>query len=180
MDGKKVVALSTLRQISVVGVVLSMGSPRLAFLHLMAHAFVKSYLFVVLGHVLHSRKGGQDYRSLAYTKFRLSRSLHTSLSLMALVALPFLTIFYSKETLLIGLSLRGSIAALCLVLSLGARATVLYSLRIASFLFLEEGSSFTLVLKDFKVRLILLAIGVGSSCIGLDLLNFSSQFQLSV
>ena len=75
IDGKKVIALSTLSQISIVGIVLSLGLPSLALFHLLTHAFVKSYLFVSLGLVLHSSNGAQDFRSLGVGRSPV-RTLH--------------------------------------------------------------------------------------------------------
>ena len=54
---KKIVALSTLRQLGIMVMGVGLGSPLLAFFHLVAHAFFKALLFVGVGK-LHPR-GGQ-------------------------------------------------------------------------------------------------------------------------
>lgn len=131
IDGKKVVALSTLSQISIVGALLSMGIPRMAFFHLVAHAYVKSYLFISLGFVLHSSSSAQDFRSLSSIRRGYFSSLHIGVSLMALRSLPFLTIYFSKEVLVLRSIQAGLASVSSLVLIMGSGFTLLYSLRLA-------------------------------------------------
>lgn len=174
IDGKKVVALSTLSQISIVGIILSLGLPSLAFFHLLTHAFVKSYLFVSLGQVLHRRRGAQDYRRISLPISRPVRSLHIRCSLAALMALPFLSIFFSKESLVLFSALSGSSAALALGLVIGSLGTVLYCLRMSHWLFSYDRSPMGLNLKDTNVTVVLLIRFRGSRILGYQLLNFSS------
>jgi len=49
MDLKKIVALSTLRQIRFIIVRLSRGAIRVSFFHLITHALFKSCLFIGVG-----------------------------------------------------------------------------------------------------------------------------------
>jgi NADH:ubiquinone oxidoreductase subunit 5 (subunit L)/multisubunit Na+/H+ antiporter MnhA subunit len=61
-DFKKVIALSTLRQLAFMGIVLSLGLPLLAFYHLITHAIFKSCLFMGAGSLLHLAQSNQDIR----------------------------------------------------------------------------------------------------------------------
>lgn len=54
VDIKKVVALSTLRQLGVIIFSLRLGYYSLAYFHLVCHALFKALLFVRVGCVIHS------------------------------------------------------------------------------------------------------------------------------
>lgn len=60
IDMKKVVALSTLRQVSLIIIVLRVGAPFLSFFHLVTHAMFKSSLFMCVGFIIHM--GGRKAR----------------------------------------------------------------------------------------------------------------------
>lgn len=62
-DIKKVIALSTLRQLGVIFITLGINEPNLAFFHLNTHAMFKALLFVAAGRVIHIM-GTQDLRLL--------------------------------------------------------------------------------------------------------------------
>lgn len=54
LDMKKIVALSTLRQLGVIMFSLRLGYCSLAFFHLLSHALFKALLFVGVGCVIHN------------------------------------------------------------------------------------------------------------------------------
>lgn len=64
VDGKKIVALSTLRQLRMMMFALSIGLPEIAFFHLVSHAMFKALLFLCVGVVIHENRGFQDVRFL--------------------------------------------------------------------------------------------------------------------
>lgn len=64
MDLKKIVALSTLRQLGVIIVSVSIGASEIALFHLVRHAFFKALLFVCSGILIHRSRGSQDTRSI--------------------------------------------------------------------------------------------------------------------
>lgn len=66
IDFKKVVALSTLSQLSIIIFCLSIGLPVIAFFHLVSHAIFKALLFLCVGVVIHENKSFQDIRSLGH------------------------------------------------------------------------------------------------------------------
>lgn len=66
VDFKKVVALSTLRQLRIIMFSLSIGLPIVAFFHLVSHAIFKALLFLCVGVVIHENKRFQDVRSLGH------------------------------------------------------------------------------------------------------------------
>lgn len=63
IDIKKIVALSTLSQLAVIAVALSLALKGLAFFHLITHAMFKALLFLCVGVGIHSVYGSQDFRS---------------------------------------------------------------------------------------------------------------------
>lgn len=65
-DFKKIVALSTLRQLRIIMFSLSIGLPAVAFFHLVSHAMFKALLFLCVGVVIHENKRFQDVRSLGH------------------------------------------------------------------------------------------------------------------
>ena len=62
VDLKKVVALRTLRQLGFIILRLRIGFVKIAFFHLIIHAFFKSCLFICIGYVIHRTEGNQDFR----------------------------------------------------------------------------------------------------------------------
>jgi len=51
-DIKKIVALSTLSQLGIIEVGVGLGMPKLAFFHLLGHAYFKALLFVGAGNMI--------------------------------------------------------------------------------------------------------------------------------
>lgn len=104
-DIKKVVALSTLRQLGVIMSALGLGFPALAFFHLLTHALFKALLFVCVGSLIHIHIHSQDLRFIGNLCGQLPLTICCiNIANMALCGLPFLSGFYSKD-LLIELSL---------------------------------------------------------------------------
>lgn len=97
-DLKKVVALSTLRQLGIIVVTLSVGLSILAFIHLLIHAVFKALLFICSGKIIHNIIGNQDLRAIGRLVWNLpvTRSV-INLSRFALCGVPFLSGFYSKD-----------------------------------------------------------------------------------
>jgi NADH:ubiquinone oxidoreductase subunit 5 (subunit L)/multisubunit Na+/H+ antiporter MnhA subunit len=62
-DVKKVVALSTLSQLGVIILAISVGSIGACFFHLVSHALFKALIFLCVGAIIHYR-GIQDLRYL--------------------------------------------------------------------------------------------------------------------
>nr|VFU78689.1 NADH dehydrogenase subunit 5 [Proasellus jaloniacus] len=130
-DLKKIVALSTLSQLGVMVMTLSLGLPQLALFHLMTHATFKALLFMCSGKIIHTMGDTQDIRSMGNLTNSLPlTSAFFNLSNLALCGFPFLAGFYSKD-LLVEVVLMGdmNIMTLCLV-SLMVGLSSAYSLRL--------------------------------------------------
>lgn len=132
-DLKKIIALSTLRQLGVMIASLGLGLPTLAFFHLVTHALFKALLFVCAGTLIHIHHHSQDLRTVGNLAHQipLTTTILTAAN-AALCGLPFIAGFYSKD-LIIEISLFNSSSLPILVLFLLATAmTAGYSIRIMS------------------------------------------------
>merc|ERR1712071_117456 len=97
-DIKKIIALSTLRQLAVIIFSISLGLYSLAFFHLVIHALFKALLFLCAGVLIHGVGGTQDIRICGglVQSFPLI-GVCINLANLSLCGLPFLSGFYSKE-----------------------------------------------------------------------------------
>jgi NADH:ubiquinone oxidoreductase subunit 5 (subunit L)/multisubunit Na+/H+ antiporter MnhA subunit len=101
-DGKKVVALSTLRQLGLIFVSLSIGRVSICLIHILIHALAKANLFLIVGTLLHRRFSQQDTRFLSSGSLNLFSLVRLRISLFRLVGLTFTAGFFSKEQILLG------------------------------------------------------------------------------
>ena len=100
-DLKKIIALSTLRQLGVIIRILRLGWRTLAFFHLLTHALFKALLFICAGSVIHRSKDRQDIRSIGgLISFMPLRVVCLNLANLSLCGFPFLAGFYSKDLIL--------------------------------------------------------------------------------
>lgn len=98
VDLKKVVALSTLRQLGIIVRTLAIGLSEIAFIHLLTHAMFKALLFIGRGKIIHRVIDRQDVRSIGGLFNNLPfRGIVINLSNYALCGIPFLAGFYSKD-----------------------------------------------------------------------------------
>lgn len=138
-DLKKIVALSTLSQLGVIVLRLSLNIPSLAFFHLIVHAFFKALLFIATGRVIHNSNDYQDFRRNGGVSLGMPFSQAIIiLTKIRLCGLPFFSAFYSKEWVLERLS-RGGLVGLRVYIRIwiGVLFTGLYSLR---FIFYIRGA----------------------------------------
>ncbi|MEW6414616.1 MAG: NADH-quinone oxidoreductase subunit L [Pseudomonadota bacterium] len=100
-DIKRVVAYSTLSQLGYMTVALGASAYSVAVFHLMTHAFFKALLFLAAGSVIIAMHHNQDIRSMGGLKKYMPITWITSLiGSLALIGTPFLSGFYSKETII--------------------------------------------------------------------------------
>jgi NADH:ubiquinone oxidoreductase subunit 5 (subunit L)/multisubunit Na+/H+ antiporter MnhA subunit len=100
-DGKKIVALSTLRQLGLIFMSLSAGAPFVCLFHLLMHALAKANLFLIVGNLLHLRFSQQDSRQLSAGSEEFSRSLAILISILSLSGVAFSSGFLSKDLILL-------------------------------------------------------------------------------
>nr|AQP27557.1 NADH dehydrogenase subunit 5 [Hospitalitermes sp. C TB-2017] len=133
-DLKSIIALSTLSQLGLMIMTISMGLSGLAFFHLLTHALFSALLFMCAGGVIHSMGDSQDIRFMGGLSVYMP---FTSSSLMvsnfALCGMPFLAGFYSSDFILemFSMSYVNMFGFFLLFMSTGL--TVCYSFRLFYF-----------------------------------------------
>src|SRR5580704_15482794 len=137
-DLKRIIAFSTISQLGYMMMAIGLSQYNVALMHTVNHAFFKALLFLGAGAVIHSFADQQDVRRMGglikFLPFTYSVMLVGTLSL---IAIPFLTAFYSKD-LIIELafarySFSGSFAFI--LGSITAGLTAFYSFRLLSLVF---------------------------------------------
>nr|ALR69359.1 NADH dehydrogenase subunit 5 [Bemisia tabaci] len=99
MDMKKLVALSTLSQISIMFISISTNLYSLAFFHMIMHATFKALIFLSSSTLI-SVNNTQDLRKMATSVNLMVTNLSFNLASAILCALPFVSSFYSKEIIM--------------------------------------------------------------------------------
>nr|QVL28808.1 NADH dehydrogenase subunit 5 [Parhelophilus kurentzovi] len=130
-DLKKIIALSTLSQLGLMMMILSMGYEKLAFFHLLTHALFKALLFMCAGAIIHNMNNSQDLRLMGGLSLYMPlTSSCFNVANLALCGMPFLAGFYSKDLILeiVSLSMMNMFIYFLFFFSTGL--TVCYSLRL--------------------------------------------------
>ena len=100
-DIKRVIAYSTLSQLGYMTVALGVSAYSAAVFHLMTHAFFKALLFLGAGSVIMGMHHDQDMRNMGGLWKYMPLTWITSLiGSLALIGVPFLSGFYSKDSII--------------------------------------------------------------------------------
>ena len=131
-DIKRVVAYSTLSQLGYMTVALGASAYSVAIFHLVTHAFFKALLFLAAGSVIIGMHHEQDIRRMGGLWRHMPITYAVSLlGSLALIGMPFLSGFYSKDMIIeaVKFSSQGPAAIVYPMLLLGVFVTALYSFR---------------------------------------------------
>ena len=80
---------------------IGVGSYNVSLFHLFNHAFFKALLFLSAGSIIHSISEEQDIRRMGSILVQLPVTyISTLIGSLALMGLPFLTGFYSKDAII--------------------------------------------------------------------------------
>jgi len=130
-DVKKIIALSTLRQLGLMMSSLGLGCRSLAFAHLNIHATIKAILFITVGTIIHVSFGSQEVRAVSCLihscPFLVIFLLIGGFSMFGLV---FLSASCSKEPILESCFNRGSSLLFSLLFYFGIFLTCAYCFRL--------------------------------------------------
>lgn len=131
-DLKKIIALSTLRQLGVIIITLGIQQPQLAFLHLITHALFKALLFISAGFIIHVENNNQDIRLIGNiaTKSPLVVVFFNTANL-SLCGIPYLAGFYSKDSILESSFISYSPVSSYLILLGSLWITTAYTVRLS-------------------------------------------------
>jgi len=132
LDAKKIVALSTLRQLGLIVTSLSLGTATICLYHVLTHAVAKANLFLVVGNYLHSQFSQQDARKLSSGEERLNLALGLFLRVISLSGVLFVSGFYSKEIILLESRILARSAMSFILMCLIASLTLGYCLKLFS------------------------------------------------
>lgn len=138
-DLKKVIALSTLRQLGLIIIILRLGFRMVSIFHLLTHAIFKSLLFMCAGIIIHLINNNQDIRVYGslneFIPFTIIRFYVANLSLCGV---PFMAGFYSKDFIIeiVYINLINYLLLVMIVISLAF--TVSYSIRLFYYLYFRE------------------------------------------
>lgn len=130
-DIKKIVALSTLRQLGVIISAIGLGLPMLAYFHLITHALFKALLFVCVGTLINLHHHNQDLRVIGNLSYQMPVTI-TCLNIanIALCGLPFISGFYSKDLIIEIVLFNSHRYIIIFIFVLATMITAAYSIRL--------------------------------------------------
>nr|YP_010049245.1 NADH dehydrogenase subunit 5 [Promethis valgipes]QPL15580.1 NADH dehydrogenase subunit 5 [Promethis valgipes] len=144
-DLKKIIALSTLSQLGLMMMILSLGSYKLAFFHLLTHALFKALLFMCAGNVIHCMGNCQDIRYMGgLISLMPITCSYFNICNMALCGLPFLSGFYSKDLVAEVMSMGYLNFYIYVIFYVSVGLTVCYSFRLVYYSFVGDFNFFSL------------------------------------
>lgn len=131
-DIKKIIALSTLRQLGIIITRIGLGFPQITFIHIMIHALFKALLFICAGNMINSHSHAQDLRWIG----NLVQSMPVTASCLlianrALCGIPFTAGFYSKDIIIESSMAYSCNSFIIFLILLSVRFTSFYSIRIS-------------------------------------------------
>nr|AZL93491.1 NADH dehydrogenase subunit 5 [Taeniogonalos tricolor] len=180
-DLKKIIALSTLSQLSIMMISLASNLKMLAFFHLITHAMFKSLLFMCSGSIIHNSFSMQNIRNLGnllkITPFTSTCFLIANISLCGFM---FMSGFFSKDLIIEMITIYkiNTIPVIMMISSIGM--TMSYSTRLIYMTLLNKSNFKNYLTKNFfcsEMNLSLIILTILSTIFGYNLFNmfFSPQ-----
>jgi len=140
-DIKKVIAYSTCSQLGYMFIAIGLSNYNLTLFHLFNHAFFKALLFLGAGSIISSLLDEQDMRKMGYLFVKLPFTyISILIGSMAILGLPFLTGFYSKDFLLESIFVSYAVDSLYIyiIAIFTAFLTAMYSFKLLFFIFIVK------------------------------------------
>src|SRR5438046_749812 len=128
-------------QLGMMVIAVGLSSYNIALFHLVNHAFYKALLFLGAGAVIHSVADNQDFRKFGGLKTYLPLTYSVMLiASLSLIAVPFMTGFYSKDFILESAYGQFYISStiVYIIAIIGAMFTTLYSVKVLYLTFLTN------------------------------------------
>jgi len=152
LDIKKIIALSTLRQLGIIMFTLGLGESNLCWIHLISHAYFKAILFIAAGSIIHRIKDYQDLRKIgSWIVNNQFIGIIFITGSLRLCGLPFLRGFFSKDSILEQILIRNLSLLVLVIIFLSTFCTAIYSFRIILLLF--KNSSLRESFRNESIRL---------------------------
>src|SRR2546425_9591169 len=134
-------------------IAVGLSSYNIALFHLVNHAFYKALLFLGAGAVIHSVADNQDFRKFGGLKTFLPLTYSVMLiASLSLVAIPFMTGFYSKDFILESAYGQFYISSIIVYIlaTMGAMFTTLYSVKVLYLTFLTNPNGSLINYKQYN------------------------------
>nr|YP_009905719.1 NADH dehydrogenase subunit 5 [Ochetellus glaber]QGW36337.1 NADH dehydrogenase subunit 5 [Ochetellus glaber] len=181
-DLKKIIALSTLSQLGMMMMILSLGYSYISFYHLLSHAVFKSLLFMCAGIMIHLMNNNQDIRNYGSLNELIPFTMMSFyISKLSLCGFPFMSGYYSKDLIMemIFMNQMNFIELMMILLSLSF--TVMYSFRLFYYMFFGEMKfySYMYVKENFTMNLSMMMLMIFSIMVG-SMLNWLFFFDLYI
>nr|AAV40846.1 NADH dehydrogenase subunit 5 [Vasdavidius concursus] len=130
-DLKKIIALSTLSQMSMMMISIFLELAEMAFFHLILHASFKSLIFMCSSTFI-MVFNTQDIRNMSIQKKLIFSNVSFTISNFSLMGLPFTAGFYSKDLIIEMLSLKNTSWLFLLTFMLSMTCSFIYSMKMMS------------------------------------------------
>nr|NP_008429.1 NADH dehydrogenase subunit 5 [Lycodon semicarinatus]O79556.1 RecName: Full=NADH-ubiquinone oxidoreductase chain 5; AltName: Full=NADH dehydrogenase subunit 5 [Lycodon semicarinatus]BAA33032.1 NADH dehydrogenase subunit 5 [Lycodon semicarinatus] len=168
-DIKKIIALSTTSQLGLMMTMIGLNQPTLAFLHMITHSFFKAMLFLCSGSYIHNLNNEQDIRMMGgLLKTLPMTSSFLTIANLSLMGMPFLSGFYSKDTIIETLANSYTNSWAIMITMIATILSACYSTQIMLFTIMEHPRTHHTTHKETKnithplARLMLTSILMGT------------------
>ena len=147
IDIKKIIALSTLNQLRLIFISLTLGLVFMSFFHLVSHAIFKSLLFFNGGVVIHYFFSSQDYRGYNFSRINNTPILIITviLSLLNLIGLVFSSGFFSKDLIIITINRLLKFRIFTFLFIFILNFTFFYCIRLLKIIFFTSRNNLKLI-----------------------------------
>nr|WCB99523.1 NADH dehydrogenase subunit 5 [Meteorus sp. 1 XHS-2023a] len=140
-DLKKIIALSTLSQLSLMFLSLSMKLSMLSFFHMITHAMFKSLLFLCSGIIIHNYFNNQDIRLINNLSLNMPLiSIIFNMASLTLCGMPFLSGFYSKDLIIEYFNIFNMNFFTFNMMYISMMLTIMYSFRLIYYISLKSSN----------------------------------------
>nr|YP_010234473.1 NADH dehydrogenase subunit 5 [Pedioplanis laticeps]QTA72639.1 NADH dehydrogenase subunit 5 [Pedioplanis laticeps] len=172
-DIKKIIAFSTSSQLGLMMVTIGLNQPQLAFLHISTHAFFKAMLFLCSGAIIHNFNNEQDIRKMGgIQKLLPTTATCMTIGNLALTGTPFLSGFYSKDTIIEAMNTSYLNAWALMITLFATMLTATYTMRMTFYVQMGTPRTTTTIMNDNHKNLSrsLIRLAIGSLLTGLILI----------
>lgn len=165
-DMKKIIALSTLRQLGLIIYSLAINLPELALFHLLTHATFKALIFIGAGNLILNISHSQDLRQFGnlYNKSPLTFA-RILISNISLAGFPFLAGYFSKDLIIEMSIFRFINTIIFFILTIRTIITLIYRVRFIYFIFSTRSNNNVIITisnsdKNINKRVIFITVYV--------------------